>query len=245
MNQNPQDSQKLLALLDSRNSLANIAQVIQIMQNLDTLLPSSDGLKWFNQLYLRVTQAVYQKPPSAGWEDQPWLAKLDINFGKLYFDALANSYIDQTAVPRAWMALFEARDNQNIERVQFALAGINAHINHDLPLALIETCKDMQVTPQRDTREYSDFENVNSLLSGLMPATLTVLATGLLGELAQDTGTIGRLLAMWSVETARDSAWTNAEILWELQNLPTLSDNLMLVIDRLSGLAGRGLLLTV
>jgi Family of unknown function (DUF5995) len=143
------------------------------------------------------------------------------------------------------MALFEVRDNQNIERVQFALARINAHINHDLPLALIETCKDMHVAPQRDTREYSDFDTVNSLLSGVSPATLTVLATGLLGELAQDSGTIGRLLAMWSVETARDTAWTNAEMLWELQNLPTLSDSLMMVIDRLSGLAGRGLLLSV
>ncbi len=245
MSQNPQDCQKILALLENRATLANIAQVIQIMQNLDAMLPSSDGLKWFNQLYLHVTQAVYQKPPSGGWEDQPWLTRLDINFGKLYFDALANSCIDQTKVPRAWMALFEVRDNENIERVQFALAGINAHINHDLPLALVQTCKDMHVTPQRDTREYSDFENVNSLLSGVMPATLNVLATGILGEIAQDTVTIGRLLAMWSVETARDSAWTNAELLWELQNLPTLTDNLMVVIDRLSGLAGRGLLTCV
>ena len=188
---------------------------------------------------------MYAKQPPGGWDDQAWLTKLDINFGRPYFDALANSCLDQTKVPRAWMALFESRDNQNIERVQFALAGINAHINHDLPLALVQTCKDMQTSPQRDTREYSDFENVNSLLSGVMPTTLNVLATGFLGELAQDTGTVGRLLAMWSVETARDTAWTNAELLWELQNLPTLVDNLMMVIDRLSGLAGRGLLTTV
>jgi hypothetical protein len=48
--QNPQDSQKILALLANRNTLANIGQVIQFMQNQDTMLPSSDGLKWFNQL---------------------------------------------------------------------------------------------------------------------------------------------------------------------------------------------------
>ena len=208
-------------------------------------MPSSDGLKWFNQLYLRVTQAVYAKPPTGGWDDQAWLAKLDINVASLYYDALANSCLDQTMVPRAWMALFESRDNPNIERVQFALTGINAHINHDLPLALVQVCKDLHVSPDRNSREYKDFDTVNSLLSGVMPGTLNVLATGILGELAQDTGTIGRLLAMWSVETARDTAWTNAELLWELQNLPTLSDNFMMVIDRLSGLAGRGLLITV
>jgi len=86
---------------------------------------------------------------------------------------------------------------------------------------------------------------VNSLLNEVMPETLNVLAIGMLGELAQDTGTIGRLLAMWSVKTARDTAWTNAELLWELQDLPSLSEDLMMVVDRLSGLASRGLLTTV
>ena len=144
MNEDPQYCQKILALLAKRATLATIGEVIQVMQDLDNMLLSSDGLKWFNLLYLRVTQAVYEKPPSGGWDDQKWLSLLDINFARLYFDALANSCTDPTKVPRAWMALFESRDNPNIERVQFALAGINAHINHDLPLALVQTGKDWQ-----------------------------------------------------------------------------------------------------
>ena len=99
MNEDPPNCQKILALLANRTALANIGEVIQIMQNLDAILPSSDGLKWFNQLYLRVTQAVYAKPPTGGWNDQTWLTKLDINFARLYFDALANSCLDQTKVP--------------------------------------------------------------------------------------------------------------------------------------------------
>jgi len=47
------------------------------------------------------------------------------------------------------------------------------------------------------------------------------------------------------VKTARDTAWTNAELLWELQNLPSLSDDFMMVLDRMTGLAGRGLLTIV
>ena len=245
MNEDPHDCQKILALLANRAALATIAEVIQVMQNLDNMLLASDGLKWFNLLYLRVTQAVYEKPPAGGWHDQKGLTQLDIIFARFYFDALANSCIDTTKVPRAWMALFEARDNPSIERVQFALAGINAHINHDLPLAVVQTGKDLHISPDRNSPEYSDFENVNSVLSEVMPGTLNVLATGMLGELAQDTGTIGRLLAMWSVKTARDTAWTNAELLWELQNLPSLSDDFMMVLDRMTGLAGRGLLTTV
>ncbi len=245
MNEDPHDCQKILALLANRAALATIAEVIQVMHDLDDMLLSSDGLKWFNLLYLRVTQAVYEKPPAGGWHDQQWLSRLDIAFAQLYFDALADSCTDPTKVPRAWMALFEVRDNPGIERVQFALAGINAHINHDLPLATVQTGKDMHMPPDRNSREYSDFENVNTLLSEVMPQTLNVLATGMLGELAQDTGTIGRLLAMWSVKTARDTAWTNGELLWELQGLPSLSDDFMMVLDRLTGLASRGLLTTV
>jgi len=245
MNEDPHSCQEILALLANRAALSTIGAVIQVMQDLDNMLLSSDGLKWFNLLYLRVTQAVYEKPLAGGWHDQGWLSQLDISFAQLYFDALASSCVDPTKVPRAWMALFEARDNPDIERVQFALAGINAHINHDLPLALVQTGKGLHIPPDRNSPECSDFENVNSLLSEVMPETLNVLATGMLGELAQDMGTIGRLLAMWSVKTARDTAWTNAELLWELQNLPSLSDDLMMVLDRLSGLASRGLLTTV
>jgi hypothetical protein len=245
MNEDQQYCQKILALLANRAALATIGEVIQIMQDLDKMLLSNDGLKCFNLLYLRVTQAVYEKPPSGGWGDQKWLTLLDITFAQLYFDALAYSCIDPTQVPRAWMALFEFRDNPGIQRVQFALAGINAHINHDLPLAAVQTGKDLHIPPDRNSREYNDFENVNGLLSEVMPQTLNVLATGILGELAQDTGTIGRLLAMWSVKTARDTAWTNAELLWELQDRPSLSDDFMMVLDRMTGMAGRGLLTTV
>jgi len=245
MNEDPRDCQKILALLANRAAFATIGEVIQVMQGLDHLLLSNDGLKWFNLLYLHVTQAVYEKPPPGGWHDQKWLTQLDITFAQLYFDALVSSCNDPTKVPRAWMALFEARDNPGIERVQFALAGINAHINHDLPLAVVQTGKGLQIPPDRNSREYSDFENVNSVLSKVMPGTLNVLATGMLGELAQDAGTIGRLLAMWSVQTARDTAWTNGELLWELQELPSFSDDFMTVLDRMTGLAGRGLLTTI
>lgn len=39
-------------------------------------------------------------------------------------------------VHKAWQPLFEVTNNQHITRIQFALAGMNAHINHDLPIAI-------------------------------------------------------------------------------------------------------------
>jgi hypothetical protein len=55
-------------------------------------------------------------------------------------------------------------------------------------------------------------------------------------------GTLGHVLAMWSVQAARDTAWTNAEVLWQLRALPLAREGLHLSLARLTGFAGRGLL---
>ena len=45
------------------------------------------------------------------------------------------------------------------------------------------------------------------------------LANGLLGEAAQDTGKIGRYLAIWNIRSARDFAWDLADSLRPLSGI--------------------------
>jgi hypothetical protein len=79
---------------------------------------------------------------------------------------------------------------------------MNAHINHDLPFALEQTNQELGVDPAHGSPAHRDFNKVNDLLEGVLPRALEFLATGLLGEIAQDSGKIGRILAMWSVRKA-------------------------------------------
>jgi hypothetical protein len=67
-----------------------IAGVVAAMQAIDNLLASGDGLKWFNLLYLNVTQKVDTQPPPGGWERPFWLSRLDVTFAGLYFIAVTN-----------------------------------------------------------------------------------------------------------------------------------------------------------
>jgi hypothetical protein len=60
------------------------------------------------------------------------MSQLDVTFAGLYFDAVEAAG-DPAAVPLAWRPLIEERGQPAIEPIQFALAGMNAHINHDLP----------------------------------------------------------------------------------------------------------------
>jgi len=95
-------------------------------------------LKWFNWLYLQVTQAVEARVADGGFADNPWLAQLDVEFAGLYFSAL-QSWLSGQATPACWQVLFAGRSQVAIVRIQFALAGLNAHINHALSEAMVST----------------------------------------------------------------------------------------------------------
>jgi Family of unknown function (DUF5995) len=238
-NLNPTDTQLLQIVTAAPPT--TIADVIAIQQSIDQLLPGTDGLKWFNRLYLMVTQQVDLQPPPAGWEDAPWLTRLDVVFASFYLAAIADALQQNPALPSSWEALFEARNRAGVDRIQFAFAGMNAHINHDLALALLQTDSEMNLVPTLQSPEHNDYESVNGLLEQVLPKALTVLATGIAGELAQDTGKIGQLLAIWNIRAARDLAWDFSN---HLRGLDGAARDLALDSqDKLTGVIGRSLLL--
>jgi hypothetical protein len=238
---NPTDAQLLQIV--SAAAPASIAEVVTVMQNIDGLLPGNDGLKWFNKLYLMVTQQIDCQPPQNGWHDPAWLSHLDVVFAGFYFAAIAGDLQQSPDTPSSWDALFEARNRVHVDRIQFALAGMNAHINHDLAQALLRTDDDLHLVPALQSPEHDDYENVNGLLEQVLPQALKFLAAGIMGGIAQDTGKVGQLLAIWNVRAARDLAWDFSN---HLRDLPGISRTVALdAQDKLTGVIGRTLLLPV
>jgi hypothetical protein len=233
---------EMLARMASPARLDTIDDALAVMTRLDQALAPEDGVRWFNYLYLEVTRAVKDSPPTDGWEAALWLERLDVNFARLYFASVVNWARNRPALSSAWLPLFEARDRKDAARVQFALAGMNAHINHDLAIALVTTGDELGIRPRRGTPQHRDFERVNTLLAAVQEQVKQVLATGIAGQIDQDLGTVDDVVAAWSVERARDTAWTNGELLWRIRNTKLLRPNFLHAISRLVGLAGRGLL---
>src|SRR5271170_4656447 len=149
-----------------------IDDVLGTMQSIDQLLPGTDGLKWFNRLYMMVTQQVDEQPPEGGWHDPAWLTRLDVVFAGFYLRAIADFLGNSPSTPSSWDALLEARYTPGIDRIQFAVAGMNAHINHDLALALLATDAQKNVIPSSGSPQYADYQAVNSLLNTLTPSVL-------------------------------------------------------------------------
>lgn len=220
----------------------SIGEAIAIMTAIDETLPDGDGLKWFNRLYLRVTVSVGRAVGGSQFHDAAFLTELDVVFANLYFSALAAGSSDLRGAPSAWRPLLEARNQSGIARIQFALAGMNAHINRDLPDGIVRSFVAMGGDPISDTLRERDFNSVNDLLERVEGEVKTEFTTGLVGALDRVGGRVDDAVAMWNVRAARSAAWTNGQVLWGLRGLPALRDRFFGRLDGLVGLTGRGLL---
>lgn len=225
-----------------REALSTIAEVIARMEAIEATLPPGDGVARFNDLYLAVTRAVAEETAGESFEDPRFLARLDVVFAELYFGAVDAAERGEQ-VARAWAPLFEARAEARVAPIQFALAGMNAHINHDLCLALVDTCRQLGLALETGSAQHRDYLRVNELLERVEVEVKERFATGFIGVADEALGRVDDVVAMWSVARARDAAWTQAQTLSTLQSVPELAENYLLVLGRLVGLAGRGLLI--
>lgn len=222
----------------------SIDDVLSTMQSMEALFAPDDGLLWFHRLYFQVTQAVKARVAGGGFSNPAWLAELDVQFAALYFGAL-EKWLSGQSTPGCWQALFARREQAAIARIQFALAGVNAHINHDLPMALIATCQAAGLTPAHDSPLHTDYTAVNSTLDTLIETAKRELMVRLLGDPLPPVSHLEDAVAAWSVAAARETAWTNAEVLWTLRGAPLLGSRFLDGLDGITALAGKTLLAPV
>jgi len=121
-------------------------------------LGAADGVACFTRLYLAVTRGVQERLAGVTFADGAFLARLDERFADLFFAAVERP-------PPAWAPLFEARARKRIAPLQFALAGMNAHINRDLPVALVQTCVEAGVALEEASPQHADYVRVNGVLA--------------------------------------------------------------------------------
>jgi hypothetical protein len=222
--------------------VATTAEFAARLAALQQALPAGDGLAYFNHMYALVTSAVSQNLNASAFADPTWLATLDVVFGNLYLDAVRNSVEAPDQVPRAWAALFERRSDTRVAPLQLALAGMNAHINRDLPLAITQTCTQLGTAPDAGSH-HADFERVNAVLAGVEPAIRQSVEDAFLSDADRLFPGLQDVVANFDMVKARETAWGQAIGLWRIQQVaPGEIAVVVEALDHLTGLAGRGLL---
>lgn len=224
---------------------ASVAEVIARIHEVEESARPSDGVVCFARLYRTVTEAVWEDLGAGAFATPRFLEQLDVVFANLFLTAVETNTNDPSRTPSAWVPLFADRSRHGIAPIQFAFAGMNAHINGDLPVALVATCRELGVDLAAGGPQHADFERVNDVLAQVETRVKASLLSGLLATIDRIVHRYHRLddvIAMWQVRRARDAAWTNAQALWALRDDPPLSAEFVEILDRTVGFAGRGLL---
>jgi hypothetical protein len=221
----------------------SIADAVAVMTAIDQTLPDQDGVKWFNRLYLRTTVAVRDALGTTTFNDPDFLVRLDVVFANQYFAALVAGSTHPVAAPSAWKPVLEARQTPGIARLQFAVAGMNAHINRDLPDGVVQVFNTMGGDLLTADAREQDFESLNPILERVEEQVKAEFTIGLVGVIDEVGGPVDDAIAMWKVRAARAAAWTNAQVLWGLRHTPRLRHRFFDRLDGLVGLSGRGLLI--
>lgn len=210
--------------------------VISRMRALHAALPERDGVAVFNRVYLTVTEAVDRHIDEGRFADAGAAITLDVRFAERYLTAVERAE-DERRPPACWRPLFQMRRHPGVRPLQFALAGINAHIGHDLALAVVDACRSLDCEPV-DLED--EFDRVGDLLVSLEERVREELMPG--PDLLQIADPLTHLLGSWSLERARDATWSAARALWALRRLPDVAEEFTERLDAAVGFAGRMML---
>lgn len=212
------------------------------MREIDAALPAADGVAVFNRIYLRVTEriaAIIALPgdEAARFRDAQVMADLDVRFAHLWLRAF-DADAARRGVPPPWRPLFESRHGGRLP-VQYAIAGMNSHIEHDLPIAVVDTCRARGLTPA-DVRP--DYEAVNDVLAQVEAPIRRSFLDGVGREVDDRLGPVVHLLSTWSIDKARDLSWVTVETLWALERIDILHSRFLNGLGHTVGMTSRALL---
>ena len=223
---------------------ATVDEVIARLHRIDADPASAAGVRVFNRMYLTVTERIAAIIAAGGrsgggvrFEHSAAMAELDVRFANLWLAAYDADAAGRP-VARAWRPLFEATGGGRLP-LQYAVAGMNTHIEHDLPLAVVDTCRALGLEPDR---LHGDYEAVNAALAQVEGAVRRSFLDAVGRELDDRVGPAVHLLSTWNIDKARDLAWITAETLWALRRTRLLQARFLDGLGHTVGMTSRALL---
>jgi hypothetical protein len=166
------------------------------------------------------------------------MGELVVRFGNTFLASVERP----TRAPRAWKPLFERRHDREVAPLQFAMAGLNAHVGSELPVGLADAARKLDIDLSHARAEHDDWTKVNATIAEVEPAAKRYLLTGAIKDLDPAFGQLDDLAATWSVEAAREAAWAQGRVVWSLGHAPFLRDPYVGTLERSTRMVCRLLL---
>jgi hypothetical protein len=186
----------------------------EVIERMQALLPplqaANDPRQYFHATYLRTTVAVADAIKAGHFSDPEWVDRWDAIFASLYLDAL-EAATSGGQPSRPWQIAFAApRDLPPLNQV---LLGMNAHINFDLPQALVAVITDEEFDiPAVVAKREEDHRAIDRVLAARVAAEDDELVS-----LSGPGSVLNRLLRPLNqrgtqrfLRESREKVWANA-----------------------------------
>ena len=202
------DADPVPALVDLTSSpFESVDDVLERLTALEEILRErSDRRAVFLTVYSRMTRAIRSRVDDGTFGDSEWMRRYTVAFADYYRRAfLAFERGRLGTVPAPWRVAFDTAVGGHRLVVQDAFLGINAHINYDLALTLI----DVGIDPDR-TDKLADHRTVNDVLRRLVDAQQDALAEFYAPGVADLDAAFGRLdeaFTLLGMTEGREKAW--------------------------------------
>src|SRR5260370_5934240 len=130
---------------------------------LESLQDSGDRRRYFQGTYQGPPMGVAEELKRGGFVDPEWVERWDVAFAALYLDALQAALAGREPT-RPWAIAFAAP--AGLPALRHVLLGMNAHINFDLPQALLAVITDEQFDdPALLERREADHKAIHTALA--------------------------------------------------------------------------------
>jgi len=217
----------------------SIDLLIDRMQSMLALIPASDPLRFFHSTYTRTTIAVRDELRAGGFADNEWVERWDVAFASLYLDAL-DLWLRGETPTGPWQIALDATKGPHLPPLRYVLLGMNAHINFDLPQALLAMISDQEFDDaELIQKRAADHRHIDGLLASRVAAEDQELKKV---ELPGDRTLLDRLLTPFNrlgtkrfLKEARAKVWSNARKLAEARREgPVALQTRLAALERLS-----------
>jgi hypothetical protein len=145
------------------------ALIERMKELLQPMEAAGDPKRIFHATYLRTTIAVAEEiNRPGGFADPGWTERWDVAFADLYLEALEQLQAGEQPA-RPWAIAFGARPGLPV--VNHLLLGMNAHINYDLPQAILAVITDEEFDDaELIARREADHRAIDGILASRVSA---------------------------------------------------------------------------
>ncbi len=199
---------------------SSISGLLAVMDRLAGRLPPEQAsLAEFLVTYRRTTVAVDEALRAGFFEDPEWVEQWDIAFAAFYLEALREHLVAAGTPSRPWQLAFAAPPG--LPPLLSVLLGMNAHINYDLPQAILAVVTDAQF---RDSalmaRRLRDHERIDTILAGRVAAEdVQISSRSTRRPIDRTLRPVNRWASKRFLREAREKVWGNTLELWHARTI--------------------------